>query len=85
MRELGIPARLCAGHMLDGRSEHGGKSHISNQTGHAWSEIWDGSSWALMDATPRQKDKNIIDDLKEEIERAEEERKNEMSDMGFDP
>lgn len=84
IRELGISARLCSGHRLDDKNEYGGKSHISNQTGHAWSEIWDGSKWILMDATPRQKDKNTIDDLKEEIERAEEEKKNEMSDMGFD-
>jgi hypothetical protein len=84
MRELGIPARLCSGHNLDTKNEYGGKSHISNQTGHAWSEIWDDWSWVLMDATPRQKDKNIIEDLKEEIERAEEERKSKMSDMWFD-
>lgn len=84
MRELDIATRLCTGHMLDKKNEYVGKSHISNQTGHAWSEIWDGSSWVLMDATPRQKDKNIIDDLKEEIEQAEEDRKNEMSDMGFE-
>ncbi|MBP9780094.1 VWA domain-containing protein [Candidatus Gracilibacteria bacterium] len=85
MREIGIPARLCSGHNLDTKNEYGGKSHISNQTGHAWSEIWDGGSWVLMDATPKQKDKNIIEDLKEEIERTEEERKSEISDMGFDP
>ena len=38
-----------------------------------------------MDATPREKDKHFVDDLKEEIERAKEARKSEMSDMGFDP
>jgi hypothetical protein len=38
-----------------------------------------------MDATPREKDKHFVDDLKEQIERAKEARKSEMSDMGFDP
>lgn len=84
VRELGIPARLCSWHRLESSDEYGGNSHISNKTGHAWSEIWNGSEWILMDATPVQKDKNLVDDLKEDINREEENRKNEMSDMWFD-
>ena len=85
MRELWVPSRLCTGHMIDSSSIYNNQSHISNKTGHAWSEIWNGSEWIRMDATPREKDKHFVDDLKEEIERAKEARKSEMSDMGFDP
>lgn len=70
--------------MIDNRSEYQGQSHVSNQTGHAWSEIWNGNEWVLMDATPKQKDARLVEDLKDEMAREAEARRSEMNDMGFD-
>lgn len=52
-RKIGIPARLVIGHKVEGAKD--GKARIDSQTGHAWTEIWDGSVWRRMDATPRPK------------------------------
>lgn len=53
LRKIGIPARLVIGHKVEGANN--GKARIDSQTGHAWSEIWDGTAWRRMDATPRAK------------------------------
>ncbi|MBU0981477.1 hypothetical protein KKC94_02175 [Patescibacteria group bacterium] len=55
MRKAGVQARLVVGHMLDGSNVRDGKSVIDQSTGHAWSEIWDGSAWVRYDATPKPK------------------------------
>jgi hypothetical protein len=80
-RSLGIPSRLCTGHHLDATNIKDKKSHISSNTGHAWSEIWDGSKWILTDATPTQQDQHIVEDS----EKAEEAEAEKMEEMGFDP
>ena len=76
-RALSIPARLCTGHRLDGASVKDKKSHITGGTGHAWSEIWDGTKWILTDATPTQQDQNTVDDAEKE-EKKENEKMEEM-------
>jgi len=53
LRKIGIPARLVIGHKVERAKD--GKARIDSQTGHAWTEIWDGSAWRRMDATPRPK------------------------------
>jgi len=53
LRRAGIPARLVTGHMLD--SAEGSVAAITGQTGHAWSEFWDGGAWRRHDATPQPK------------------------------
>ncbi len=53
LRKTGIPARLVIGHKVEGAKD--GKSRIDSQTGHAWTEVWDGTAWRRMDATPRPK------------------------------
>jgi hypothetical protein len=53
LRKLGIPSRLVIGHRVEGAKD--GKAVIDSKTGHAWAEVWDGSAWRRMDATPRPK------------------------------
>ena len=62
MRKAGIPARLVVGHKVEGAKK--GKSSITQSTGHAWAEIWDGTTWRRFDATPNPKpeDKQESDD-----------------------
>ena len=54
---------------------------MTNNTGHAWAEIWDGTKWILMDATPTEKDNKIVDDAKEEEEKEEERKRQDMERM----
>ncbi len=74
MRKAGIPARLVIGHKVEGAKD--GKSAITQSTGHAWSEIWDGKAWRRFDATPNPKPEDQKesdqDDKKSEKESAEE-------------
>ena len=76
MRKAGIPARLVIGHKVEGAKD--GKSAITQSTGHAWSEIWDGKAWRRFDATPNPKPEDQKesgeDDKKSEKESAEEAR-----------
>jgi hypothetical protein len=53
MRQARVPARLVIGHKVEGAKD--GKSSVTQSTGHAWSEIWDGQSWRRFDATPQPK------------------------------
>ncbi len=53
MRKKGVPARLVVGDKVEGSQN--GRSLITDQTGHAWSEIWDGNKWIRFDATPPPK------------------------------
>lgn len=62
LRKLGIPARLVVGHNIDSASN--GKAVIDSQTGHAWTEIWDGKAWRRMDATPQPKQQKKDDQKK---------------------
>ncbi len=50
MRRIGIPARLVLGDKVE--ELKGGKAVITQNTGHAWSEIWDNKTWRRFDATP---------------------------------
>lgn len=59
LRSAKIPARLVVGHKVEGATD--GKAVISAQTGHAWTEVWDGSAWRRIDATPRLKHKKNDD------------------------
>jgi len=65
LRRAGVPARLIVGHHVEGAVK--GKSQINEKTGHAWSEIWDGTSWRRFDATPNAKP----EDKKKEEEKGE--------------
>jgi len=76
VRQAGVPARLVIGHKVEGAQD--GKSAITENTGHAWSEIWDGQTWRRFDATPRPKpedkkesDKDEKDSGKEPAEEAQ--------------
>src|SRR3989338_10094794 len=74
MRKAGIPARLVVGHKVEGAKD--GKSAITQSTGHAWSEIWDGQAWrrfgAAPPAKPEDQKESDGDDKKPEKEPAEE-------------
>jgi transglutaminase-like putative cysteine protease len=54
-RELGIPARLVVGHLVQSASKDG-KAHLSTNNGHARTEIRDGNQRIRFDATPKQKE-----------------------------
>jgi len=81
MRKAGIPARLVIGHKVEGAKD--GKSAITQSTGHAWSEIWDGKTWRRFDATPNPKP----EDQKKSDEKDKEKSKesaDEAEDGGID-
>ena len=80
-RKAGTPARLVSGHKVEGAKD--GKSVITQSTGHAWSEIWDGKAWRRFDATPNPKP----EDQKESGENdkdSEKESAEEAQDSGID-
>lgn len=72
LRKVGVPARLVVGDRVQGGKN--GKSAITDQTGHAWSEIWDGKQWVRFDATPAAKpeDKKQNQNKDEQNQSAEE-------------
>lgn len=53
LRKAGVTARLVRGHKVEGARD--GKAAINSNTGHAWAEVWDGSCWRRVDATPAPK------------------------------
>ncbi len=53
LRAARVEARLVVGYKVEGSVK--GKSQITQSTGHAWSEIWDGQKWTRFDFTPAPK------------------------------
>ena len=51
LARLDIAARLVVGHYVKSKDKRGA-AVISSGTGHAWAEVWDGSLWHRLDATP---------------------------------
>lgn len=84
MRASGVPARLIVGHKVDGAKKS--KSQITDSTGHAWSEIWDGSRWVRFDSTPNPKpeDKKKKDEKDKEKEKEKKEAAEDADDGGAD-
>ena len=76
MRQAGVSARLVLGDKVESVRE--GKSVIDQNTGHAWSEIWDGEAWRRFDATPPAKP----EDKKESEEPEEPSPETENADDG---
>lgn len=81
MRKAGIPARLVIGHKVEGAKD--GKSAITQSTGHAWSEIWDGKAWRRFDATPNPKPEDQKESDKDD-KKSEKESAEEAQDGGID-
>lgn len=81
VRKAGVPARLVFGYKVEG-TKHG-KSAITQSTGHAWAEVWDGQSWRRFDSTPRTKpeDKKKSEDKNQESDQQE---ANEAEDGGIE-
>ena len=80
LRRAGVPARLVVGHKVEGASN--GVSAINEQTGHAWSEVWDGSAWRRVDATkPKPEDKKP----KMRMTREKQDGAEEADDGGVEP
>ncbi|MSU55260.1 MAG: hypothetical protein EXS46_01830 [Candidatus Taylorbacteria bacterium] len=81
MRKAGIPARLVIGHKVEGAKD--GKSAITQSSGHAWSEIWDGKTWRRFDATPNPKPEDQKESDKDD-RKLEKESAEEAEDGGID-
>jgi len=81
MRKAGVPARLVIGYKVEGTKD--GKSAITQSTGHAWAEIWDGQAWRRFDATPNPKPEDKKDSDKEQKD-SEKESAEEAQDGGID-
>ncbi len=81
-RKAGISTRLVVGHKPQGAKE--GKTAIDETTGHAWSEVWDGSSWRRFDSTPKPKpeDKKPKDQEEQEKEQEEQQQPPENAEDG---
>lgn len=60
-RKVDVPARLITGHYVQGKNKDG-SSDINSNTGHAWSEIWNGTAWIRKDATPPAAPEDFDDD-----------------------
>ncbi len=82
MRKAGIPARLVIGHKVEGAKD--GKSAITQSTGHAWSEVWDGKVWRRFDATPNPKPEDQKESDKDDGKKSEKESAKEAKDGGID-
>jgi uncharacterized protein YegL len=78
MRRAGIPARLVVGYRVQGAQN--GKSNITQNDGHAWSEIWDGKEWRRFDATPNAKP----EDKKDKDKGPKKDPANEANDGGIE-
>ena len=81
MRQAGISARLVVGHKVEGAQNS--KVIITQNTGHAWSEIWDGKAWKRFDATPNAKPEDQKETNKDDQE-AKKESAAEAQDGGVD-
>ncbi len=83
MRKAGVPARLVIGHKVEGAKD--GKSVITQNTGHAWAEIWDGKAWRRFDATPEPKPEDETESQKKnKKKKSEQEPAEEARDGGID-
>lgn len=80
LRKAGIPARLVVGHRVQGAKN--GKAEITDSTGHAWAEIWDGSGWRRFDATPAPKPEDKKKTEEGEKEKQEESTPSQEADDG---
>lgn len=74
-RKMGIPARLVQGDYIKDIKD--GKALIDTTTGHAWAEVWDGSSWRRVDSTPNPRKEDMKDDQKQD-----QSQEGEMADDG---
>lgn len=63
LRKGGIPTRLQTGHQVE--KANNGKAVINSTTGHAVAEVWDGSKWRRIDATPDPKPEDMKDAKKD--------------------
>lgn len=59
MRKMGVPTRLVVGDHVEKVQD--GKAQIDTTTGHAWAEVWDGTKWVRIDATPSPEHKKDQD------------------------
>ncbi len=62
-RRSQVPARLVIGQHI--QSAKKGECLITDDTGHAWAEIWDGHQWIRVDATPPQRQEKDNDEKKD--------------------
>lgn len=61
-RKVDVVARLCTGHHV-GKLNTQGQAEITRNTGHAYSEIWNGSEWVEKDATPPAQVKEVEQEM----------------------
>ncbi|MFL6245493.1 MAG: DUF3488 and DUF4129 domain-containing transglutaminase family protein [Thermoanaerobaculia bacterium] len=52
MTSLDVPARIAGGFYGGRRNPLTGYYAIRREDAHAWTEVWDGTRWAMFDATP---------------------------------
>lgn len=52
LRRLGFPARYSTGYLVREFDERENLYWIRSRDAHAWSSLWDGSSWVSVDSTP---------------------------------
>ncbi len=50
LRSLGIPARYVSGYVCEAKG--GERTRVTNLQAHAWTEIWVGGRWVVIEATP---------------------------------
>ncbi len=82
LRASGAPIRMVHGHKIDGAQD--GKTVIDETTGHAWAEVWDGTVWRRVDATPKPKPEDKKPDDKKREEEGKKDPAPEAQDGGID-
>lgn len=80
-RELDIPSRLIVWHMIQAPAKDG-KAHLSNNNGHARTEIRDGTQRQRLDATPTTKENG--EPSNESMEDQEQNQPNQSADGNID-
>ncbi len=82
-RKAGMPVRFVVGDHPKGAND--GKTLIDETTGHAWTEIWDGTLWRRFDFTPNPKPEDKTESQKKEEEKkSKQEQAEEAKDGGVD-
>lgn len=77
LRRAGVPAALGVGHCI--QSARKGKAVMDCNTGHAWTEFWDGAKWVPIDFTPPPKPE---DEKKKNDERPDDTSPGKRADDG---
>lgn len=80
LRHADVPTRFIEGDKVDTITD--GKAIIDQDTGHAWTEVWDGEKWVLVDFTPPKERERHVNNPTGEGETASKSASDELMPPG---